>query len=182
MIIRVNDENKIMICDQADLIEADISKAINEAVEAYSGKFGGLDISIKLDGNAGGTNYEYDPYFKIYNNKDVSKASKVARVFIDAKPDIYYNPRYTHHANGRIKRPLWELTSDEKKELDSLCRSVTIGWDGHRRTVWGEILHGLERILGRSPIYYKQPDYSKLVYMSTSSGRKNQKDPNIRVY
>ena len=75
-----------------------------------------------------------------------------------------------------------KIYQDEKKELDSLCRSVTIGWDGHRRTVWGEILHGLERILGRSPIYYKQPDYSKLVYMSTSSGRKNQKDPNIRVY
>lgn len=115
-----------------------------------------------------------------YMSEKISTSTKMARVFVDAKPDIYYNPRYTHHKRGRIKRPLWEFTDADKRMINDICRLVIIGHDGHRRSVWGEIMHAIEVITNQPRVYYPQPDYTKLVYMPTDSGRSNQRDPNRR--
>lgn len=154
---------------------------LNEARTAFQGSFEGYKICIEIDGSSTETNFRYDPYFKIYDSDKISTSKHVARVFIDAKPDIYYNLRYTHHKNGRIKRPLWELNDNDKRMINDVCREVIIGHDGHKRTVWGEILHAVEYITNQPRVYYPQPDYTKLVYMPTDSGRSNQKDPNKRI-
>lgn len=153
---------------------------IDEARTPFQGEFEGYNLTIEVDGNNTETNFQYDPYFKIYDSEKISTSTKMARVFVDAKSDIYYNPRYTHHKRGRIKRPLWELTDADKRMINDICRLVIIGHDGHRRSVWGEIMHAIEVITNQPRVYYPQPDYTKLVYMPTDSGRSNQRDPNRR--
>ena len=153
---------------------------LQEGRTAYSGTFDGYPVCITIDGNMKDTNFKYDPYFKIYDNTDFGRAKHVARVFVDAKPDMYYYPRYTDHPNGAKK--LWVLNADEKRMINDICRELIIGYDGHRRSVWGEILHAIEAITGLKNLYYPQPDYSKLVYMDTKNNKKNQKDPNRKIY
>ena len=162
---------------------------INEAVGLYDpmmditkfSKKNKVYMCFEMDGSAGKTNFDKDPYFKAYNADSPKKSTVVARIFMDAKPDLFYNPRYTHHPrNPRLPRPLWDLNQYEKNLIDYICRNVIVlsKIDNREHTVWENILLGYEVITG-TKINLPQPDYTRLVYMPTGGqGRKNQSDPN----
>ena len=164
---------------------------LNEAVGLYNpmmdiskfSKKNKIHICFEMDSNAKETNFSKDPYFKAYNADSPTKSTAVARIMMDAKPDLYYNPRYTHHPNNlRLQRPLWDLKQYDKNLIDYICRNIIVlsKLDNKEHTVWENILLGYERLTGKE-IYLPQPDYTRLVYMPTGGqGRKNQSDPNRR--
>lgn len=164
---------------------------LNEAVSLYNPKMditkfskkNKINICFEMDGNVGGTNFSKDPYFKAYNAATPKDSTAVARIFIDAKPDLYYYPRYTHHTNPRLNRPLWDFKQRDKELIDYICRNIIVksDIDGKDHSVWENILLGYSVLTGNK-IDIPQPDYSKMVYMPTGGqGRKNQPDPNKRI-
>ena len=169
--------------------DSDHLQELNEAVGLYDpmmdiskfSKKNKVHMCFEMDGNMGKTNFDKDPYFKAYNADSPTKSTAVARIFMDEKSDLYYNPRYTNHpTNPRLPRPLWNLTQPDKNLIDYICRNVIIlsKIDNQEHTVWENILLGYEVITGKK-IYLSQPDYTRLVYMSTGGqGKKNQSDPN----
>ena len=91
---------------------------------------------------------KHSAYFKFYNNRDVSRATKVARI-------TFLNPSYIHHRDPQGKAP-WELDVDERKDLNNILHRIVYG-----ESVWYwltyefYILTGLEFDFGTTI-----PDYN----------------------
>lgn len=73
-------------------------------------QFGGLSIQINIDENRHGL-----PYFKVYNNFQYSKATKMQRI-------AFKSASYIVHRNNNGKDP-WYLTMSQRKTLMTILES-----------------------------------------------------------
>ena len=86
-----------------------------------------------------------DPYFKVYNSADPTKATKLARI-------RFSRPEYvTGHTTGPdAGKKEWILNSSEKKKLIKLLNAN-----------WVQLNKDLSVVI-RKDVFYQMPDYSKL--------------------
>lgn len=78
------------------------------------------NMALQIHRNEGGK----EGYFKLYNHRDIQKASKVARIH-------FKSPTYEKHVNWEEKKE-WTLNVRERAHLMRMLRSKTIG----EYTVW----------------------------------------------
>ena len=120
------------------------------------------NICISTDGD--GITYRgfaLDPYFKIYNNINPMKATKVTRISM-------LRPEYIIHNNQR-----WDMNSREKKQLLKYLNTQIV-YEGNNTTVWELIKYLSQRESNsnnndpkvikaiRDIILLDMPDYTKL--------------------
>ena len=83
------------------------------------------ELCIVID-NDRGNRLKTEPYFKLYNASDVTKATKVARISFEDFHYIIHEDRYYH----------WDLTNSEKDELTKIVQK-----DGKNGTVWNDMIY-----------------------------------------
>ena len=146
-----------------------------EMAKVYSDKKTNISIQVNRSERRHGC------YFKLYNNKNYARASKVAR--IDLK-----NPRYIYRFNGDGKKD-WNMNSKEKELLINLLKTkLPTG-----NTLWEEIIitynregdlpewetrkNFVDNLLfpKHLPFDLPMPDYTKLRYDTKESKNKPTK-------
>ena len=116
------------------------------------------NFCIMVDGN-GKTDRGYgnDPYFKIYNHQNRTKATKCARISL-------LEPRYIIHNNEK-----WNLNSKELKTMIDCLSSVSGNgtvWDDIKSAAAKEAVTNMDekeaKALSSKLLSLKCPDYKKL--------------------
>lgn len=81
----------------------------------------GQHISVMVNPDSHRIGYTY---FKVYNNSDYRKATKVVRI-------LFTEPDFLYHHDGLL---LWKLNSSQKKLLMQILQSPSLKFKGH--TFW----------------------------------------------
>ena len=101
-----------------------------------------------------GRSYGDDAYFKVFNNTDYKRASKITRV-------RFKSPTYVIHLNQ-----VWDLNSKERKMLINILNTrYTGGVYEDASTIWDALIrdfNGHVKLQDRLPLDLKMPDYRKL--------------------
>lgn len=108
------------------------------------------------------TNFPKDPYFKVYNSENISKATLVARVKADGSG-------YDYHTDGTGKK-VWELTKSKKKLIKALSKPPKGGDSkiSDCETVWDAIILGTNIEFDQNCKFPdKMPDFSKIKFDSS---------------
>ena len=99
-------------------------------------------------------NYGYQAYFKVYNNENYKKATKIARIH-------FMNPSYEMHSNQH-----WPLNTTEKKMLIKILNTTIQINDVETTTVWKELIgeynRGINDKSKHMPLNLVMPDYTQL--------------------
>lgn len=129
-----------------------LNKIINESnsifneITSYSSSEYKISIGVFNDI---GNKFQYDPYFKIINADNMSKASKIARVRFKDLTYIIHSDKYKH----------WDLNKKDIKLLNNIIRLK----GKSNNTVWEDLLNDVALILNLDSkeefIEKYKPDY-----------------------
>ena len=101
-----------------------------------------------------GRSYGDDAYFKVFNNTDYKRASKITRV-------RFKSPTYVIHLNQ-----VWDLNSKERKMLINILNTrYTGGVYEDASTIWDALIRDFNehvKLQDRLPLDLMMPDYRKL--------------------
>lgn len=107
-------------------------------------------ISIAVDSTIGRNGY----YFKVYNNRNYAKATKVARIDVE-KADYVY-----HRSDGKS---IWDMNKSELRSLISILNSPITG--GSSVTIWDKILEACNEFKPNPKLSnLEMPDYMEIKF------------------
>ena len=121
-------------------------ESINEGRVCYTNS---IAVAAHGDGYTD-RGYENQPYFKVYNNQSISKATKECRI-------LFSEARYVYHDGKDRKDNNWILNSSERKELDDLLNF---------KSNWPNLINEANQYIHdknkKIPLTLPKPDYRSI--------------------